>query len=264
MAIGKNQRVSKGGKRGSKKKIAEPMSRKEWYDVVAPSNFKKRQFQKTLCNKTIGTRTSFENMKGRVYEANLTDLDTGKKDVTYNKAKFQVMEVRGRNALTQFHSMSMTTDKVRSLFKKWCTTIETVVEANTKDGYALRLFVMCFTEKSKGQLSKNCHAPGHLQKWVRMRITRMIQKKLEKLPLQKVVTLLTQEILADKLEKRVRPILPIRDLKILKAKVIRTPYYDVKALLEAHGTLPESMEDKARVIEAAPVAAAPAAAEATA
>jgi small subunit ribosomal protein S3Ae len=264
MAIGKNQRENKGGKRaGAKKKIAEPMSRKEWFDVVAPANFKKRQFQKALCNKTIGTRTVVDNMKGRVYEANLADLESAKADASYNKAKFQVMEVQGRNLLTQFHSMSMTTDKLRSLFKKWCTMLETVVEAKTKDGYVLRLFIVAFTVKSKGQLSKNCHTSGRLEKWARLRITRMVQKKLERLPLNKVVTLLATEILASKLEKRVNPILPIRDLKVFKAKVIRSPKYDSKALLDIHGTVPESFEDKARVVEAAPIAAAPAA-EATA
>jgi len=264
MAIGKNKRVSKGGKRGSKKKVAEPMSRKEWFDVVAPVTFKKRQFQKALCNKTIGTRTVVDNMKGRVYEANLADLDAGKKDVAYNKAKFQVLEVQGRNLLTQFHSMSMTTDKLRSLFKKWCSMIETVVEAKTKDGYVLRVFIICFTVKNKGQLSKNCHARGRLEKWARMRISKLVQKKFEKLPLSKCVTLLTQEILAEKLQKRVHPILPVRDLKVFKAKVIRTPKYDAKSLVELHGKVPESQEDKARVVEAAPVAAAAAPAEATA
>lgn len=256
MAIGKSQRVYKGGKRGTKKKVQEPMSRKEWFDVCAPSNFKKRQFQKTLCNKTIGTRTVVDNMKGRVYEANVADLESGKKDVSYNKVKFQVQEVQGRNLLTQFHSMSITTDKLRSLFRKWCTMIESVVEAKTKDGFVLRFFIVCFTVKNKGQLSKNCHAPGRLEKWARMRITRIVQKKVEKLPLQKVVTLLTQEILADKLEKRVKGILPVRDLKIFKVKVIRTPKYDAKLLLDSHGKVPESLEDKARVVEAAPVAAA--------
>jgi len=266
MAIDKNQRVNKGGKRaGSKKKVAEPMSRKEWFDVVAPANFKKRQFQKALCNKTIGTRTVSDNMKGRVYESNLADLETSKDGASYNKAKFQVMEIQGRNLLTQFHSMSMTTDKLRSLFKKWCTMIETVVEAKTKDGFVLRLFIIAFTVKSKGQLSKNCHAPGRLEKWARMRITKLVQKKIEKQPLNKVVTLLAQEILAAKLQKRVNSILPVRDLKVFKAKVIRAPKYDSKALLEIHGTVPESVEDKPRVVEAAPVAAAPAtAAEATA
>jgi small subunit ribosomal protein S3Ae len=141
--------------------------------------------------------------------------------------------------------------------------LETVVEAKTKDGYVLRLFIIAFTVKSKGQLSKNCHARGRLENWARMRITKLVQKKVERLPLTKVVTLLSQEILATKLQKRVNSILPVRDLKVFKAKVVRSPKYDAKALLDIHGVIPESFEDKSRVVEAAPVAAV-AATEATA
>src|SRR3989338_11110697 len=179
MAIGKNKRVSKGGKRGNKKKIVEPMSKKEWFDVVAPRNFKNRQFAKTLCNKTIGIRTVADNMKGRVYEANLAEIDgTNTKDQPFKKMKLQVQELSGRNLLTTFHSMSFTTDKIRSLFRKWCSMIETVVDAQTKDGFVVRFFVVAFTARQKGQLSKNCYAPGKLESWVRLRITRMIKKRI--------------------------------------------------------------------------------------
>jgi len=266
MAIGKNKRVSKGGKRGSKKKVTEPMSRKEWFDVVAPRNFKVRQFAKTLCNKTIGTRTVADNMKGRVYECNLADLDQATtKDQPFKKMKLQVAEVQGRNLLTSFHSMGMTTDKIRSMFRKWCTMIETVVDATTKDGHVLRLFVVAFTTRQKGQLSKNCYAPGKLEKWVRLRITRMVKKRIGSVTLNRAVSLLAHDILSDALLERCNPILPLRDLKIYKARIVRSPKLDIAKLIDAHGKVPDSMEDKPRIIETAPiVAAVAAAAEATA
>lgn len=257
MAIGKNKRVSKGGKRGNKKKIVEPMSRKEWFDVVAPRNFKNRQFAKTLCNKTIGIRTVADNLKGRVYEANLADLDQANtKDTPFKKVKLAVSEVQGRNALTSFHSMSMTTDKIRSLFRKWCTMIESVVDAQTKDGFTLRLTVVAFTSRQKGQLSKNCYAPGKLESWARLRITRMIKKRIASVSLNRAVSLLSHDILANALTERVNPILPVRDLKIFKVKVVRSPKIDIAKFLESHGKFPDSQEDKPRVVETAPIVAA--------
>lgn len=255
MAMGKNKRVSKGGKRGSKKKIIEPMNKKEWFDVVAPRNFKVRQFAKTICNKTIGIRTVADNMKGRVYESNLADLDQATtKDQPFKKMKLQVGEVVGRNLLTTFHSMSMTTDKIRSLFRKWCSTIESVIDAPTKDGYTLRFFVTAFTARSKGQLSKNCYAPGKLEKWARLRMTKMIRKRIGSVTLNRAVSLLSHDILTDALQERVNPILPVRDLKIVKCKVVRSPKLDGAKLIESHNKIPESQEDKARVVEVAPVA----------
>jgi len=54
MAIGKNKRLSKG-KKGGKKKIIDPLSRKEWFDFKAPPPFESRSFGKTLITKTQGT-----------------------------------------------------------------------------------------------------------------------------------------------------------------------------------------------------------------
>merc|ERR1712121_361164 len=47
MAVGKNKRLTKGGKKGQKKKIVDPFTRKEWYDVRAPVMFNTRGVCKT-------------------------------------------------------------------------------------------------------------------------------------------------------------------------------------------------------------------------
>lgn len=260
MAVGKNKRISKGGKKGAKKKAIESMARKEWYDVVAPSNFKARQFAKTICNKTQGTKLAADNLRGRVYECNLADLtEANVKDQPYRKYKFVVNEVQGRNLLTQFHGMDTTADKLRSMLRKWCTMIESVVEAKTADGYTLRLFSVAFTMKQANQLSKNCYAKGHLVKWVRARLTKIIQKRLLKCDINQAVTLLKEDILSDAVFRRCNPIVPLRDVKIVKVKVIRTPKFDGQKLLDAHGTIPISHEADARVVEEAAPAAAVAA-----
>merc|ERR1712050_127666 len=59
---------------GAKKKIVDPFTRKDWYDIKAPSLFKVRQVGKTLVNRTQGTRIASDGLKGRVYEVSLADL----------------------------------------------------------------------------------------------------------------------------------------------------------------------------------------------
>jgi len=76
MAVGKNKGLIKGGKKGLKKKIIDPFTRKDWYDVKAPSMFANRQVGKTLVNRTQGTRIASEGLKGRVFEVSLADLQS--------------------------------------------------------------------------------------------------------------------------------------------------------------------------------------------
>jgi hypothetical protein len=54
--------------------------------------------------------------------------------------------------------MDLTTDKLRSLIKKWNTLIEAFVDVKTTDGYLLRVFVIGFTKKQRTQIRKTSYA----------------------------------------------------------------------------------------------------------
>merc|ERR1712121_119791 len=109
MAVGKNKRLSKG-KKGTKKKIVDPFSKKDWYDVKAPCNF------------NVGTKIASDGLKGRVFE--MAQADLNQDEVAFRKFKLICEDVQGKNCMTNFHGMTMTTDKLRSLVKKWQTCIE--------------------------------------------------------------------------------------------------------------------------------------------
>ncbi|KAG8212641.1 hypothetical protein J437_LFUL018772 [Ladona fulva] len=159
MAVGKNKGLSKGGKKGVKKKIVDPFTRKDWYDVKAPSMFASRQIGKTLVNRTTGTKIASEGLKGRVFEVSLADLQN-ENDAERSFRKFRLIAeyVQGRNVLTNFHGMDLTTDKLRSVVKKWQTLIEANVDVKTTDGYLLRVFCIGFTLKDPMSQRKTCYA----------------------------------------------------------------------------------------------------------
>merc|ERR1712158_275810 len=124
MAVGKNKGLkggkkaqkdglSKGGKKGAKKKIVDPFTRKDWYDIKAPSILKVRDVGKTLVNRTQGTRIASDGLKGRVYEVSLADLQA-ETDAERSFRKFKLIceDVQGKNCLTNFYGMNLTTDKL--------------------------------------------------------------------------------------------------------------------------------------------------------
>ena len=58
-----------------------------------------------------------DGLKGRVFEVSLADLQND--EIAFRKFKLICEEIQGKNCLTNFHGMDMTTDKLRSLVKKW-------------------------------------------------------------------------------------------------------------------------------------------------
>ncbi len=54
--------------------------------------------------------------------------------------------------------MDFTTDKLRSLVRKWQTLIECNVDVKTTDGFTLRMFCISFTKKRAGQIKRTCYA----------------------------------------------------------------------------------------------------------
>ncbi|KAH8272464.1 hypothetical protein KR044_005143, partial [Drosophila immigrans] len=236
MAVGKNKGLSKGGKKGGKKKVVDPFSRKDWYDVKAPNMFQTRQIGKTLVNRTQGQRIASDYLKGRVFEVSLADLQ---KDIdperSFRKFRLIAEDVQDRNVLCNFHGMDLTTDKYRSMVKKWQTLIEAIVEAKTVDGYLLRVFCIGFTSKDQQSQRKTCYAQQSQVRKIRGRMTDIINNEVSSADLKQLVNKLALDSIAKDIEKSCQRIYPLHDVYIRKVKVLKKHRFDVSKLLELHG-----------------------------
>jgi len=233
MAVGKNKRLTKGGKRGNKKKAGDPFLRKEWYDIKAPGMFQIRNCGKTLVTKTAGTKIASEELKGRVLELNLADLNQDE-GLSHQKIKLSIEEVQGRNCLTNFHGLCLTRDKLCSLIKKWQTLIEAHVDVKTTDGYMVRMFAIGFTKRRADQVKGNCYAQSAQIRKIRAKMIEIMSNEAGKVPLRELVKKLIPEAIGKEIEKQCQGIFPLKDGMIRKVKILRKPKFDITQLMELH------------------------------
>jgi len=233
MAVGKNKRLTKGGKKGGKKKAGDPFLRKEWYDIKAPSMFSVRSAGKTLVSKTQGTKIASDGLKGRVLEVNLADLNNDE-DQSYKKIRLSIDDVQGRNCLTDFHGMELTRDKQCSLIKKWGSLLEACVDVKTTDGFLVRIFVIAFTKRRPDQVSSNCYAQTAQIKKIRKKMVDIISAEASSGMLRDLVKKLIPESIGREIEKQCEGIFPLKDVHIRKVKVLKKPKFDITKFMELH------------------------------
>ena len=171
MAVGKNKKLGKKGKIAGKKKAADPFTRKEWYDIKAPSLYNVRVAGKTPVTRTGGTHVASESLKGRVFTVSQADLQGNEAD-DFRKVKLIGEEVQGKALLTTFYGMDMTRDKLNGLIRKWQTLIEASVDVQTTDGYKLRLFCIAFTKRRPNQIKKTSYAKASQIRAIRKKMVR--------------------------------------------------------------------------------------------
>lgn len=233
MAIQKQAKGAKKGKKGQKRKITEPFQRKEWYQVKAPAHFKRNVFAWTPVNKTAGTKLSADSLKGRVFEVNLADLNENPQD-GFRKMKYCVEEIQGRYCLSNFHGMDMTRDSVCMYIRKWQSLLECSVDVKTQDGYTIRMFCLGFTKKRDLQKKKTCYAQTAQVKQIRKKMMDIMTSHAQKSELKDLVHKFISGSIGKEIIKQCAPIFPLKNVVIRKVKVLKKPKFDVVKLMELH------------------------------
>jgi len=232
MAVGKNKGLNK--KKGAKKKVIDPFTRKEWYDIKAPTTFTQTQVGKTTVNKTAGTKIASDALKGRILEVNLADLQK-EEEQSHRKVKLIIEDIQGTKCLTNFHGLDMTTDKLRSLVRKWYTLIEAFVDVKTTDGYILRMFAIGFTKRRANQLRRTTYAQTAQVKMIRRKMMDIMTKEATTSELKDLVSKFIPEAIGKQIERECQGIYPLQNVFIRKVKVLKRPKFDPYKLFELHG-----------------------------
>ncbi|KAJ3074127.1 ribosomal 40S subunit protein S1B [Podochytrium sp. JEL0797] len=226
-------RLSKG-KKGLKKKVVDPFTRKDWYDIKAPSFFDTRTVGKTLVNRTQGLKNANDFLRNRVLEVNLADLSKNQED-GFRKVKLQIQEIQGKNCLTNFYGMDFTSDKLRSMVKKWQSLIEAHIDVKTTDGYLVRLFTIAFTKRRQNQVKKTTYATSAQIRAIRKKMFEIMTREVSTCDLKELVQKLMPEVIGKAIEKATQGIYPLQNVYVRKVKILKAPKFDLGKLLELHG-----------------------------
>jgi len=234
MAVGKNKRLSKG-KKGLKKKVVDPFSRKDWFDIKAPNYFETTKVGKTLANRSQGLKNVNDSLKGRIVEVSLADLTGGDEEHSFRKIKLKIEDVQGKTCLTNFHGMDFTTDKLRSLVRKWQSLIEAHVDVRTTDGYLVRLFAIAFTRRRSNQVRKTTYAQTAQIREIRKKMFQIMTSEASSCDLKELVQKFIPEAIGREIEKASRSIFPLQNVYVRKAKILKSPKLDPSKFLDLHG-----------------------------
>lgn len=234
MAVGKNKRLNTKSKKGGKKKVVDPFTKKEWYDVKAPNMFKNRNVGKTLVTKTIGNKVAADGLKNRVYDINQEDLQ-GPDGHHYRKFQLVAEDVQGKNCVLNFHGMRLTRDKDCEMIKKKHTMISAHTDVKTTDNFVLRVFCVGFTAKDAKQCKQTTYAQSHQVKEIRRVMTEQINKTVGSSDIQALVKNLIVDTMASDITKLAKSIYPLENVHISKVKVVKRPKLDLGRLAELHG-----------------------------
>ena len=197
--------------------------------------FDTRDVGKTLINRSSGMKNAADGLKGRIFELSLADLNKGDDENTFRKIQLRVDEVQGKNCLTNFHGMDFTSDKLRSLVRKWQTLIEAHQDVKTTDGYLVRLFAIAFTKRRPNQVKKTTYAKSSQVREIRSVITvrrrrghfgadsvcrkqmfSVIQREASSCDLKQLVHKLVPEVMGREIEKACQGIYPLQNVYIRK------------------------------------------------
>ena len=166
-----------------------------------------------------------DSLKGRIFEVSLADLQKDE-DHAFRKIKLRVDEVSGKNCLTNFHGLDFTTDKLRSLVRKWQTLIEANVVVKTTDDYLLRLFCIAFTKRRPNQIKKTTYAASSQIRAIRKKMTDIMSREATSCTLSQLTAKLIPEVIGREIEKSCQGVYPLQNVCARRASDARTRFAD--------------------------------------
>jgi small subunit ribosomal protein S3Ae len=186
-----------------RRRVRDTWKEKEWYTIMTPKDFGDAEIGITPARDP-------ELLVRRTVESSLREL-TGDFSKQYIKLFFQIRNVAGTTANTEFVGHQVTTDYVRSMIRRGTSRIDAIVNVTSKDGIKLKIHVLAITIK---------RAKSSQQKFIRETMEKMVQNAAKDKNFQELI----EDVLGGKMASHIyhesKKIYPLKRVETIKTRVI--------------------------------------------
>ncbi|NHJ84174.1 MAG: 30S ribosomal protein S3ae [Asgard group archaeon] len=188
------------------RRVVDKFTLKSWYKIISPPSFGANEIAETPAS-------SSDYVLGRTLNTTLMEL-IGDYKKMHVKITFKVHDVKGDNALTEFHGHEYTRDYLRSMIRRRRTRIDGIFNVITKDGAKLRVSTIALTPFR----CKTSH-----QKGIRQVMFDVVNKRANRMSFDNVVKDIVTGKMATEIYKKARKVHPIQNVDVWKSVVVNLP-----------------------------------------
>jgi ribosomal protein S3AE len=186
------------------RKTSEKKKAKEWYAVLAPSEFD---------SKELGSVTTSDEalLNNRIIKVSLMDL-TGKMSQAnmYTTLNFRIKEIKGKTAYTELIGHQLSPGYIRTLVRRRRTVLHTVKDLPTQDERTVRLKMISVT---KDRISET------MRKNIRVAIDAELSEASGKFNYYELMSEVINGRLSMKVFNRLRQITPMNRVEFRKTEL---------------------------------------------
>ena len=198
--------MAKARSRTAARKVKDKWKAKTWYNVLAPESFDHVTVSETLADET-------SKLMNRITEVSLQDI-TNDFRKSHVKLFFEVCDIEGTNAHTQFIGHTLTSDYLRRMIRRKRSKIDGVYDVVTKDGARVRIKPFATTDR-RIQTSQ--------KKVIRDIMKNTINKEANASTLSEFIKIIIDGKIGSEIYKSCKKIYPVKRIEIYKTHVISQP-----------------------------------------
>ncbi|WP_232688367.1 30S ribosomal protein S3ae [Halobacterium zhouii] len=189
----------------SERSVSKQNQEKRWYTVLAPEQFDRQELGETPADEP-------EQVYNRTIETTLGDLTEGGENNV--KLKFQVNDVGGDSAHTEFQKAELTRDYKRSLVRRGSSKISATIVLLTTDDYRVKVQPVAYTTQQADQSQ---------QKAIRRTMIDLVEEAAEDRTFEGLIDSIVEGRLSSAIYSEAKTIYPVRRVEVQKTTLEAHP-----------------------------------------